>query len=138
MSCGSASLPIKCRFDQKAREVITALPEQVAPINVIVTGVGFFDSPRGQTGAAPNGIELHPVLKIQLESGSPSRSFHQGSSENEKEEVKVWVNTNRGVYHCPGSRWYGGTNQGEYMGECEARKAGYRPGYGRLCGSNCL
>ena len=24
------------------------------------------------------------------------------------------------------------------MGECEARKAGYRAGYGRLCGSNCI
>ncbi len=27
-----------------------------------VTGVAFFDSEHGQTGAAPNGIELHPLL----------------------------------------------------------------------------
>jgi hypothetical protein len=27
-----------------------------------VTGVAFFDSKRGQTGGAANGIELHPVL----------------------------------------------------------------------------
>jgi hypothetical protein len=27
-----------------------------------VTGVGFFDVIHGQTGVAPNGIELHPVL----------------------------------------------------------------------------
>ena len=27
-----------------------------------VTGVGFFDILHGQTGVAPNGIELHPVL----------------------------------------------------------------------------
>lgn len=27
-----------------------------------VTGVGFFDLLHGQTGVAPNGIELHPVL----------------------------------------------------------------------------
>jgi hypothetical protein len=27
-----------------------------------VTGVGFFGSIHGQTGVAPNGIELHPVL----------------------------------------------------------------------------
>ncbi len=27
-----------------------------------ITGVGFFDFPHGQTGVAPNGIELHPVL----------------------------------------------------------------------------
>jgi hypothetical protein len=30
--------------------------------SVDVTGVGFWDSVHGQTGVAPNGIELHPVL----------------------------------------------------------------------------
>jgi hypothetical protein len=29
---------------------------------VNVTGVGFWDSVHGQTGVAPNGIELHPVV----------------------------------------------------------------------------
>jgi hypothetical protein len=29
-----------------------------------VNGVGFFDLLHGQTGVAPNGIELHPVLKF--------------------------------------------------------------------------
>jgi hypothetical protein len=33
---------------------------------VRVTGVGFFDFLHGQTGVAPNGIELHPVLKIEF------------------------------------------------------------------------
>jgi hypothetical protein len=32
-----------------------------------VTGVGFFDRIHGQTGVAPNGIELHPVLDIQFQ-----------------------------------------------------------------------
>ena len=32
---------------------------------VTVTGVGFFDYLHGQTGVAPNGIELHPVTAIQ-------------------------------------------------------------------------
>jgi hypothetical protein len=27
-----------------------------------ITGVAFFDFLHGQTGVAPNGIELHPVL----------------------------------------------------------------------------
>jgi hypothetical protein len=31
---------------------------------VSVIGVGFFDFLHGQTGVAPNGIELHPVLEI--------------------------------------------------------------------------
>lgn len=35
-----------------------------------VTGVGFFDIPHGQTGIAPNAIELHPVLKFLASSCS--------------------------------------------------------------------
>jgi hypothetical protein len=30
-----------------------------------VTGVAFFDYDHGQTGVAPNAIELHPVLRFQ-------------------------------------------------------------------------
>src|ERR1700682_944344 len=37
---------------------------QTANIPVQVKGVGFFDFLHGQTGVAPNGIELHPVLDI--------------------------------------------------------------------------
>lgn len=35
-----------------------------ANVPVVVTGVGMFDFAHGQTGAAPNQIELHPVLDI--------------------------------------------------------------------------
>jgi hypothetical protein len=31
---------------------------------VTITGVGFFDVLHGQTGVAPNGVELHPVIAI--------------------------------------------------------------------------
>jgi hypothetical protein len=58
-------------------------------------------------------------------------------SQPDKKEVTVWVNTNSGVYHCPGTRWYGTTKEGKYMSECEAEKAGYRPAYGKPCGSDC-
>lgn len=33
---------------------------------VNVTGVGFFDTLKGQAGAAPNGFELHPVLSLDV------------------------------------------------------------------------
>lgn len=36
---------------------------------VRVTGVGFFDVPHRQTGVAPNGIELHPVLDVVFLAG---------------------------------------------------------------------
>ncbi len=37
---------------------------KTANVPVQVKGVGFFDFLHGQTGVAPNGIELHPVLDI--------------------------------------------------------------------------
>jgi len=37
---------------------------QTANIPVRVTGVGMFDFLHGQTGVAPNGIEVHPILDI--------------------------------------------------------------------------
>ncbi len=33
--------------------------------NVRIKGVGFWDEIHGQTGVAPNGIELHPVLRFR-------------------------------------------------------------------------
>lgn len=42
---------------------------QNANVPVTVTGVGFFDFLHGQTGVAPNGIELHAVLDIQFDNG---------------------------------------------------------------------
>lgn len=39
---------------------------QTVSVAVTVTGIGFFDRLHGQTGVAPNGIELHPVLNIDF------------------------------------------------------------------------
>jgi hypothetical protein len=36
---------------------------------VSLIGVGFFDKPHGQSGRAPNAIELHPVLGICFGAG---------------------------------------------------------------------
>lgn len=43
-----------------------AFKSQVKPTKVRLTGVGFFDRVHGQSGVAPNGIELHPVLDIKF------------------------------------------------------------------------
>src|SRR5215831_13228809 len=50
---------------------------QTANVPVTVTGVGMFDFLHGQTGVAPNGIELHPVLDVQF---SPSSDFTVSAS----------------------------------------------------------
>jgi len=48
-------------------------------------------------------------------------------------EVKVWVNTESGTYHCPGTRWYGMTQQVKYMTQKEAQDKGFHPAADRAC-----
>jgi len=47
--------------------------------------------------------------------------------------VEVWVNTDSGVYHCPGAKWYGKTHVGEYMTQKQAQDKGYHPAANRAC-----
>ncbi len=49
-----------------------------------------------------------------------------GRKPEEKGSGMVWVNTESGVYHKPGTRWYGKTKKGKYMLETDAIKAGYK------------
>jgi len=44
-------------------EVTTCRVESLL-IGIEITGVKFFDFINGQTGVAPNGIEVHPVIAI--------------------------------------------------------------------------
>lgn len=48
--------------------------------------------------------------------------------------IRVWVNTRSGVYHCPGTRYYGSTKAGRFIGQAAARSAGYRAAGGNPCG----
>lgn len=52
---------------------------------VTVTGVGFFDRIHGQTGVAPNGVELHPILSIAFSTahahGHLSRLVQRGGTD---------------------------------------------------------
>lgn len=45
----------------------------------------------------------------------------------------VWVNTGSGVYHCPGTQYYGNTKRGTYLSESEAISRGYRAAHNRAC-----
>jgi hypothetical protein len=60
--------PPGLRFETPAPGSQVAQPlfsTRIPPTPVILTGVGFFDRAHGATGAAPNVIELHPILKVE-------------------------------------------------------------------------
>jgi hypothetical protein len=84
-------------------------------------------------------LTLIVVLLSLIACGSSSRAVaHRDSSVTTQSAgnptVTVWVNTNSGVYHCPGTRWYGKTKSGQFMSQREAQSKGYRPAYGAVCG----
>lgn len=83
------------------------------------------------------GVLLSCLLFTVLGTPIPPSSSLAAQSQNEPKEINVWVNTNSGVYHCPGTRWYGNTKHGKYEYECAAIKEGNRPAYGKACGADC-
>jgi hypothetical protein len=72
----SGDLPVPAMADVRLPESFRTPPEgqesqvpafmtSVPSTPARVTGIGFFDRMHGQTGAAPNVIELHTILKIE-------------------------------------------------------------------------
>jgi hypothetical protein len=78
-----------------------------------------------QTQSAPTST---PQTSQPKPATSPDSSATQGNP-----DARVWVNTKSGVYHCPGTHWYGATKAGEYMKQSEAQQKGFRPAYHRPC-----
>ena len=71
---------------------------------------------------------------IQVSASTPLMGVWSPAAGQEQQAVRVWVNNSSGVYHCPGTRYFGNTKRGAYMTETAARAAGHRPAYGRTCG----
>lgn len=108
---------------------------RLAYLPIDLTGALFFDFGHDQDGAAPNQAEIHPVMTIGTAPvgtwAAPRRGATRGDQETPKSscagDVLVWVNTRSGVYHFPGSRFYGTTQRGEYLCKRQADVDGYRP-----------
>jgi hypothetical protein len=59
---------------------------------------------------------------------TPAAHFHseQEAQQHCPQDVVVWVNTQTGVYHLKGERWYGATKNGAYECRKEADAEGDR------------
>jgi len=62
----------RAQFDAKYNATTSF---QTANIPVQITGIGMFDFLHGQTGVAPNGIEIHPVMNIVFNPGNGNPDF---------------------------------------------------------------
>jgi len=103
--------PITPEYERQAEPVIELQLEKAGVRLAYLLDANLMLGPAGQK-AAP---EVHKALSR----GNP--------------DIRVWVNTNSGTYHCPGTRWYGKTKEGEYMTQKEAQDKGYRPAANQPC-----
>jgi hypothetical protein len=62
-ACTGRATPLRRRQMSQARQHVRLCAK------ARVTGVAFFDTNHGQTGVAPNAIELHPVLAFRCLAG---------------------------------------------------------------------
>lgn len=72
---------------------------------------------------------LITLLAIMVMGNAEARNQYVPDSQTSLEckgDVGVWLNTNSGVYHLKGERWYGRTKQGEYICKKDADHLGKR------------
>ena len=76
--------------------------------------------------AAPAPASPPPAAKPPAAATKPAPAQSVQPVAPASNATMVWVNTESGIYHKQGSRYYGKTKQGKYMTESDAIKAGYR------------
>jgi pyruvate/2-oxoglutarate dehydrogenase complex dihydrolipoamide acyltransferase (E2) component len=97
-------------------------------------------STKSATTAAPAATPAPAPAPTPAASPAPSpRAMRASTSSNAAAAPgggpgMVWVNTPTKVYHCPGSRYYGKTKEGQYMTETQAKAGGAHPDHGKGCG----
>lgn len=130
-----AAVPQATRKPLSRDEIVDLLKGHVPPTRVEELarryGIAFEMTPETEDLLRKVGAS-EALLKTLRELAS-KRAAAAPNQQAGNPDAKVWVNTRAGVYHCPGTRWYGKTKQGEYMTQKQAQEKGYRPAYGKAC-----
>jgi eukaryotic-like serine/threonine-protein kinase len=126
--------PLPFRRNRSARRVAAVVVVAVAVLLLAWRDRDFLVAPpRPELPASvrppappPGGTMPVPLVKPKAPVQSPPRG--EGNP-----KVQVWVNTRSGTYHCPGTRWYQKTAQGQLMSQRQAQQKRYRPASGKPC-----
>ena len=102
---------------------------KIAPMATVSGGAAAASTPapapkaaaKSMPPAAPSAPASAPAATSAPSKSAPASSASQGSPG----PGMVWVNLDSGVYHYPGTRYYGKTKTGKYLSEADATKAGY-------------
>jgi hypothetical protein len=92
-------------------------------------------SPAASPTASPKAKPTSKKAKAKRKARRAARPMPAGRTTDEAANPpapggghgQVWVNTETGVYHIQGSRFYGTTRKGKYMIEQDAIQTGYKP-----------
>ncbi len=101
---------------------------KIAPLATVSGGAAAASMPasapktaaKSMPPAAPSAPASAPAAP-----SAPSKAAASSASQGSPGPGMVWVNLDSGVYHYPGTRYYGKTKSGKYLSEAEAVKAGY-------------
>jgi DNA uptake protein ComE-like DNA-binding protein len=115
--------PYSSVSDLSKAGVSAATIKKITPLVTIGNAPAARASAPSATAAPPAAPATPASSSTAPAASAKSSPPAQGSPGN----GMVWVNTDSGVYHKEGSRYYGKTKTGKYMSESEAVKAGYRP-----------
>jgi len=122
------------RLINKGKETLTQQGIQGVQEGQRLVAEGEWMIADGKSMLVGRGRQLAEALPAFIPTVSRATSSHQGyraqrsypEYTSSSSGTNVWVNLNSGIYHLPGSRWYGKTKRGRYMTEADAIKYGAR------------
>ncbi len=95
----------------------------VKRITTALLAVALFAGPAPSLAARHH----HKVAQAPVSSGSLQLFEAESAAQRHcPSDTVVWLNTNSGIYHEKGMRWYGNTKAGAYVCKREADAAGDR------------